>query len=187
LFRENVRRTGREDSQFLFSSAYASVTGNRFACQEKSSGTSRKPYRSLRLKSNEARLNLAVDMSSTVMALAIESIRDHHPGISRAKLLELARRRFRSRTSSQQHVEDIRAILANTRVNKRKILDQARREGTIMILREIFQPAQTQRKGNRAVRLTTNSVKRLKTGERELKKRKHKVSSSREDIYRILS
>ncbi len=186
MFRENVRRTRREDSQFLFSSAYASVTGDRFACLE-NPRRSRKPYRSLRLKSNEARLNLAVDMSSTVMALAIESIRDHHPGISRAKLLELARRRFRSRTSSQQHVEDIRAILANTRVNKRKILDQARREGTIMILREIFQPAQTQRKGDRAVRLTTNSVKRLKTGERELKKRKHKVSSSREDIYRILS
>ena len=61
-----------------------------------SSGRSGKHYRSLGLKSNEARLNLAVDMSSTVTALAIESIRDQHPGISRVKLLELARRRFRS-------------------------------------------------------------------------------------------
>jgi hypothetical protein len=62
----------------------------------KSSGRSRKPYQNLMLKGKEARLNLAVDMSSTVTALAIESIRDQHPGISRAKLLELARRRFRS-------------------------------------------------------------------------------------------
>ena len=46
--------------------------------------------------SGEAKVNLAVDMSSTVMALAIDSIRDRHPGISRAKLLELARKRFRS-------------------------------------------------------------------------------------------
>jgi len=60
----------------------------------KSSAGSRKHHQSLRLKTNEARLNLAVDMSSTVTALAIESIRDQHPGISRAKLLVLARRRF---------------------------------------------------------------------------------------------
>jgi hypothetical protein len=46
--------------------------------------------------SGEAKVNLAVDMSSTVMALALDSIRDQHPGISRAKLLELARKRFRS-------------------------------------------------------------------------------------------
>ncbi len=46
--------------------------------------------------SGEAKVNLAADMSSTVTALAIDSIRDQHPGISSAKLLELARRRFRS-------------------------------------------------------------------------------------------
>ena len=130
----------------------------------KSSGRSRKPYRSLRLKSNEARLNLAVDMSSTVMALAIESIRDHHPGISRAKLLELARRRFRSRTSSQQHVEDIRAILANTRVNKRKILAQARKDGTVNIFREILQSTQTRKNRNQTVQPGKKKAKRLKTG-----------------------
>ena len=28
LFRENIGRTGREDSQFLFSSVHASVTGD---------------------------------------------------------------------------------------------------------------------------------------------------------------
>ena len=62
----------------------------------RSSRRSRTHYPGLRLRSKEARLNLAVDMSSTVTALALESIRDQHPGISRAKLLELARRRFRS-------------------------------------------------------------------------------------------
>ncbi len=45
--------------------------------------------------SREAKVNLAVDMSSTVAALAIDSLRDQHPGMSRSKLLELARRRFR--------------------------------------------------------------------------------------------
>jgi hypothetical protein len=44
----------------------------------------------------EDRVSLAADMSSTVAALTLDSIRDQHPGISRAKLLELARRRFRS-------------------------------------------------------------------------------------------
>jgi len=51
------------------------------------------------------------------------------------------------RERSQKDMEDIRAILANTKVNRRKILHQARKEGTITIFREIFQPAQTQRKG----------------------------------------
>ncbi len=55
------------------------------------------------------------------------------------------------RERSQKDREDIIAILANTKVNKRKILVQARKEGTIMIFKEIFQAAQTQRKGNRPV------------------------------------
>jgi len=46
--------------------------------------------------SREAKVNLAVDMSSTVAALTIDSLMDQHPGISSSKLLELARRRFRS-------------------------------------------------------------------------------------------
>ncbi len=46
--------------------------------------------------SREAKVNLAADMSSTVTALAIDSIKDKHPGISKPRLLELARRRFRS-------------------------------------------------------------------------------------------
>jgi hypothetical protein len=83
------------------------------------------------------------------------------------------------RERSQKDREDIRAILANTRVNKRKILDQARKEGTIMIFREIFQPAQTQRKGDRSVRLDDNSVKRLKTGDKELGKGQYKVAARR--------
>jgi hypothetical protein len=55
-----------------------------------------KRSRRLSTLSGEAKVNLAVDMSSTVAALAIDSIRDQHPGMSRSKLLELARRRFRS-------------------------------------------------------------------------------------------
>jgi hypothetical protein len=67
---------------------------------------------------------------------------------------------------SQKDREDIRAILANTRVNKRKIIDRARKESTIEIFREIIRPVQTQRKGNRAVRLHDNSVKTLQRSER---------------------
>jgi hypothetical protein len=46
--------------------------------------------------SGEAKVNLAVDMSSTVAAITIDSIRDRHPGISETKLLGLARKRFQS-------------------------------------------------------------------------------------------
>ena len=91
-----------------------------------------------RRMSPEQRVNLALDMSSTANALMLDSIRDKHPALSRAKVFELARKRMRARTSSQQHVEDIRAILANTKVNKRGILAQARREGTVEIFREIL-------------------------------------------------
>ncbi|HVH14470.1 MAG TPA: hypothetical protein VNA15_01970 [Candidatus Angelobacter sp.] len=42
------------------------------------------------------------------------------------------------RERSLKDRDDIRATLANTRVSKRKILDRARREGTIEILREIL-------------------------------------------------
>jgi len=70
------------------------------------------------------------------------------------------------RERSQKDREDVRAILANTKVNKRKILDRARKEDTIEIFREIIRPAQTQRKGNPAVRLHDNSVKTLQRSER---------------------
>jgi hypothetical protein len=46
--------------------------------------------------SGEEKVNLAIDMSSTVAALTLESIRDKHPGISETKLLKLARKRFQS-------------------------------------------------------------------------------------------
>ncbi|TMI13188.1 hypothetical protein E6H35_08275 [Candidatus Bathyarchaeota archaeon] len=52
--------------------------------------------RGFRRMSGEAKVNLAVDMSSTVAAITMDSIRDRHPGISEAKLLELARKRFKS-------------------------------------------------------------------------------------------
>lgn len=46
------------------------------------------------------------------------------------------------RERSQKDKEDIQAILANTKVSKRKILDRARREGTIEIFREVLSSTQ---------------------------------------------
>jgi len=114
--------------------------------------------------SREAKVNLALDMSSTVATLILDSIRDQYPRISEARLFELARKRFRSRTTSQQHVEDIRAILTNTRVNKRKILAQARKDGTVNIFREILQSTQTRKNRNQTVQPGKKKAKRLKTG-----------------------
>lgn len=114
--------------------------------------------------SREAKVNLALDMSSTVATLILDSIRDQYPRISEARLFELARKRFRSRTTSQQHVEDIRAILTNTRVNKRKILAQARKDGAVNIFREILQSTQTRKNRNQTVQPGKKKAKRLKTG-----------------------
>ncbi len=114
--------------------------------------------------SREAKVNLALDMSSTVATLILDSIRDQYPRISEARLFELARKRFRSRTTSQQHVEDIRAILTNTRVNKQKILAQARKDGTVNIFREILQSTQTRKNRNQTVQPGKKKAKRLKTG-----------------------
>ena len=119
--------------------------------------------------SPERRVNLALEMSSTVANITLESIKNQNPHISTTRLLEVARKRFRAGhrgESSEKRWEDIRAILANTRVNKRKIIDRAREEGTIEIFREIIRLAQTQRKGNRAVRLHDNSVKTPQGSER---------------------
>jgi hypothetical protein len=46
------------------------------------------------------------------------------------------------RERSLKDRDDIRAILANTKISKRKILDRARREGTIEIFREILSSTQ---------------------------------------------
>lgn len=91
------------------------------------------------------------------------------------------------RERSQKDRDDIMAILANTRVNKRKIIDLAKTESTIDIFREILQSTHTPKNRRRAVHLDKKSIKRLKTGDRELKKREYKVASSREDIDRVLS
>jgi len=95
--------------------------------------------------SPEQRINLALEMSSTANALILDSIRDQHPEFSRAKLFELARRRMKARTSNRQHVEDIRGILANTRIDMQRIVDQARREGTLEIFREILRSTNPRR------------------------------------------
>ncbi len=47
------------------------------------------------------------------------------------------------RERSQKDRDDIKAIIANTRFNKRKILNQARKDSTIEIFREILLSEQT--------------------------------------------
>jgi len=49
------------------------------------------------------------------------------------------------RERSQKDIDDIRAILANTRINRRKIIDQARKDGTFEIFREILQSMKTRK------------------------------------------
>src|SRR6266568_321957 len=116
-------------------------------------GDSRKkslnPRPSSRHLSREAKVNLALEMSSTAMALTLDSIRDQHPGISRSRLFELARRRLRTRHSIQQDVDDIRAILAHTRVTMRTILDQARKMTQSRSSEKSFNPRKTGRAVNR--------------------------------------
>ncbi len=50
--------------------------------------------RSLQHMSPEAKVNLAVGMSSTVYEVTMDSIRKRHPGISKKKLFQLTRRRI---------------------------------------------------------------------------------------------
>src|SRR5438876_9303777 len=96
--------------------------------------------------------------------MILVSIRDQYPNITEASTFDLARKRFRSKTTIQQHLEDIRAILTNTRVNKRKILAQARKDGTVNIFREILQSTQTRKNRDQTVQPGKKKAKRLKTG-----------------------
>ena len=50
------------------------------------------------------------------------------------------------RERSQKDRDDIKAIIANTRFNKRKILNQARKDSTIEIFREILLSEQTHKR-----------------------------------------
>jgi hypothetical protein len=89
------------------------------------------------------------------------------------------------RERSQKDKDDIRAILANTRVNKRRILNQARREGTIEIFREIFLAKHPSKKPRQTRQPDKKTAKRLKTGDKELRKCRYKAASNREDIDKI--
>jgi hypothetical protein len=89
------------------------------------------------------------------------------------------------RERSQKDKDDIVAILAFTRVNRRRILDQARREGTLEIFREILSSAE--KPGRPISQLDKKTVERLNRGNKQFKKRQYKVASSREDIDRTLS
>jgi len=82
------------------------------------------------------------------------------------------------RERSQKDRDDIRAILANTRVNKRRILDQARREGTIEIFQKILESIRILKTGKTPIKMDKKKVKRLKAGDKELKTRGHRVRSS---------
>jgi hypothetical protein len=47
--------------------------------------------------SGEAKVKLCADMTSTVYEVTMDSIRKRHPGISKKKLFQLARRRLQRR------------------------------------------------------------------------------------------
>jgi hypothetical protein len=83
------------------------------------------------------------------------------------------------RERSQKDRDDITAMLANTKVNKQRILDQARREGTIEIFREILESARIRKRRRPTVQLGKGTAKRLKTGDKELKERQGKMASRR--------
>ncbi len=92
----------------------------------------RSPYRADLIIQTEGRLERRPGR-----ALGLRSY--YHPPelliLSKLRMIKATRpaeRSFKDR-------EDIREILANTRVNKRRVLDQARREGTIEIFRGILQ------------------------------------------------
>ena len=53
--------------------------------------------RSVRRMSPESNVKLAVDMTSTVYEVTMDSIRKRHPGISQKKLFQLTRRRLQRR------------------------------------------------------------------------------------------
>ena len=112
--------------------------------------------RTLRFRrmSPEERVNIALELSSSVISITMESIKNRNPQISTARLLEMARKRFRAgrkAESHQKHIDDICAILENTKVDKRKIIEQAKKEGTVGIFKEILQSTQIRKIGNRSV------------------------------------
>jgi hypothetical protein len=90
------------------------------------------------------------------------------------------------RERSQKDRDDIRAILASTRVNKRRILDQARREGTIEIFHAILESTRIRKTGRPPIKLDKKAIKRFKTGNKELKTHGYKVASCWKDLGRIL-
>jgi len=90
------------------------------------------------------------------------------------------------RERSQKDKDDISAILTNTRVNKRRILSQARRESTIEIFREIFLAKHPSKKPRQTRQPDRSIVRRLKTGDEELRTCRYKAASSREEIDKML-
>ncbi len=69
------------------------------------------------------------------------------------------------RERSQKDRDDIRAIFANTRVNTRRILDQARRDGTVELFKEIIPPTHPTKSRKR--RSDRGSLPKLKPFVRE--------------------
>ena len=87
------------DGQFLFLLCLAftrwaigSMVGN-----SKKRPSDKSPGRLFRNIRGEAKVKLAVDMTSTVYKVTMDSVRDRHPGISQKKLFQLTRRRLQRR------------------------------------------------------------------------------------------
>jgi hypothetical protein len=84
----------------FYSQAVHVSLGSRFEIMP-GSMWKRSPVNSLasRIQSmgGEAKLNLAVKMTSTLYEVTMDSIRKRHPGISKKKLFQLTRRRLQGR------------------------------------------------------------------------------------------
>lgn len=122
--------------------------------------------------SPEERVNLALELTSSITSITLESIKKKYPHISNRRLVEIARERFQRgrrtrvylqspeslvlaklrmikatvpRERSQKDRDDLRSILANARINKSKIVSGARRDMTLGLLRELI-PETSKRK-----------------------------------------
>src|SRR5712664_2148273 len=84
-------------SQFLFRtiSFFSAKGGDRLTGVEYRASPSRRNLRFKRM-SPEERVNLALELSSSITSITMESIRNQNPRLSTARLLEKARKRFQA-------------------------------------------------------------------------------------------
>jgi hypothetical protein len=65
--------------------------------------------------SPEERVNLALELSSSITSITMESIRNQNPHISNSRLLEKARKRFQA---GRRHTAD--PIMINSSIRRKK-------------------------------------------------------------------